>query len=77
MPKRTYPNLVKYLDETGDTQWNLARRVGVSQSYMSKIVRGLAEPPLELALRISHTAGVPLESLVRAAYRSEAGNSCV
>jgi len=77
MTKRTYPNLTVYFSESGHTQDRLARRLGITQSYMSKIKQGLAEPPLELALRISKAARVPLESLVRAEYRSEAGNSCV
>lgn len=75
MKRRTYPNLRTYFDETGQTQEKLARRLGVSQAAISKIVNGKVEPSLELALRISRAAGVPLESLVRAAYRTEAGIS--
>jgi transcriptional regulator with XRE-family HTH domain len=66
MRRRTYPDLVTFLEETGTTQVELAMRLGLSQPYMSRIVRGLQQPPLDLALQIARMARVPVESLVRA-----------
>lgn len=77
MPRRTYPDLPTFLTETDTTQERFARRLGISQSYMSKIISGKAEPPLTLALRITKAARVPMESLVRASCRNGAGNVCV
>lgn len=61
---RTYPNLASYLEGTGLTQVELARKLGVSQPIISKLVRGLCQPSLHEALRISRLTGVPVESLV-------------
>jgi transcriptional regulator with XRE-family HTH domain len=77
MKRRTYPNLRAYLDDTGETQERLAKRLGISQPTMSKIINGKRVPRLELALRMSRAAGVPLESLVCAYDRTETGNTCV
>ena len=77
MSRRTYPNLAAFFKATGMTQEQLAKRLGISQSSMSKITRGITGPSLELALRIERAAGVPIESLLRAEYRETTGNSCV
>lgn len=62
--RRTYPNLASYLEGTGQTQHQLAQRLGMSQPAISKLVRGLLQPSLHEALRISRIVGVPVESLV-------------
>ena len=62
--RRTYPNLSRYLEATGQTQQDLAATLGVSQGYISKLVRGLQEPSLKEALRIADLIGVPVESLL-------------
>lgn len=62
--RRAYPNLTSYLDGTGQTQAQAAARIGCSQGYFSKLVRGLQQPSLDEALRISRLTGVPVESLV-------------
>lgn len=77
MGYRTYPNLLAYFNETGDTQERFAAKLGISQSYMSKIVRNLQQPELRLALKIARKAHVPLESLLRQARPDETGISCV
>jgi transcriptional regulator with XRE-family HTH domain len=77
MAKRTYPDLLTFLNENHLTQEQFARRLGISQSYMSKLIRGLQEPPLKLALRISRLARVPLESLVARRAAETTGNTCV
>ena len=64
MSNRTYPSIAAYLDATGSTQVELAERLGISQAYLSKIARGLQQPSLDEALRISRILRVPVESLV-------------
>lgn len=77
MPIRTFPDLKTYLNETGETQERLAERLGITQSYMSKIVRNLQQPELKLALLIAKKTHVPLESLIRKQTADEPGISCV
>jgi transcriptional regulator with XRE-family HTH domain len=62
--KRIYPSLAAYLADTGETQQAFARRAGVSQPVISRIVNG-KQPNLDVtvAMRISKMARVPLESL--------------
>ena len=65
MSRRSYPNLLAFLNETGTTQEQLARKLGISQGHMSRLARGLQQPSLDLALQIERIARVPLESLLR------------
>ena len=62
--RRTYPDLRRYLAATGQTQAELAARLGLSQAFISKLLRGLIQPSLDEALRIADVVGVPVESLV-------------
>ena len=64
MTTRTYPDLETYFAETGNRQFELAERVGISGSYMSRIVNKLQQPRLQLALKIVREVPVPLESLI-------------
>lgn len=64
MKRRVYPNLAQYLANTGQSQQALADQLGVTQSHISRIVNGSAEPSLELALRIADLANIPVESLL-------------
>jgi transcriptional regulator with XRE-family HTH domain len=41
----------------GLPQREIARRAGISQAYLSRIMRGLAMPDLALMTRLSHAAG--------------------
>jgi transcriptional regulator with XRE-family HTH domain len=72
MRRRTYPNVTIFLAETGITQAKMAHDLGLSQGYISRLRRGLQQPPLDLALRISRYARVPIESLVRGPLREYA-----
>jgi len=56
--------LAQYLEKSGESQTAFARRIGVSQSYISRIANGIQNPPLDLALRIADLANIPIESLV-------------
>jgi len=64
MARRTYPNLTSYLEDTGQTQAELAERLQRSQAFISKLVNGLQQPSLDEALRIARVCRVPVESLV-------------
>jgi len=64
MRQRIYPDLATFLEETGTTQQELARKVRLSQPKISRIVNGLQQPTLPQALRIVRFARVPIESLV-------------
>ena len=72
MKRRTYPDLPTFLFETGTTQVEMARALGLSQGQISKLVNGLQQPSLDLALRIARYAHIPVESLVRPAWREPA-----
>lgn len=61
MPKQ---NLREHLDQSGETQQEFAARVGVTQSYVSRILAGERVPSLQLALRIANAAEIPVASLV-------------
>jgi DNA-binding XRE family transcriptional regulator len=61
MPKK---NLRDHLELSGQTQAAFATRLGLSQSYVSRIVNGECVPGLRLALRIAAEAKVPVESLL-------------
>lgn len=63
--RRTYPDLVAYFRESGETQAEFAARVNRSQSWVSRVRSGETEPNLTDALMICREAGVPLESLIK------------
>lgn len=60
MSKKRYRSLSDYLAKAGETQVQLAARVGVTQSAISKAASGRVS--LSLAKKLSRATGVPLES---------------
>lgn len=60
-PKR---NLQTYFDAGAETQAAFASRVGLSRSFVSRVVSGERVPSLPIALRIAKAANVPVESLL-------------
>lgn len=58
--------LGRYLDESDPkiTQSEFGRSVGVSQSAISDIIKGVHAPSLDLLLRISKKTGLTLDELV-------------
>lgn len=46
----------------------LARRLGISPSYLCDIRKGRTVPPLKLAVQIHKATGVPVESFVEAPH---------
>lgn len=47
-----------------DTQQGLAEALGVSESYVSRLLNGERTPSLAVALRAARLVGLPLEQLV-------------
>lgn len=64
MTDRIYPDLETFFTRTDTAQQDFAKRIGISASYMSRIKNKLAQPPLDLALRIADEANIPLDSLI-------------
>jgi transcriptional regulator with XRE-family HTH domain len=64
MALRTYPNITAYMKATGQSQVELAARLGRSQAFVSKLVNGLTQPSLTEALRIASICRIPVETLV-------------
>lgn len=64
-PRPSYASLAAYLEASGDTQAQIAKRVGASQAYVSRIVSGQAIPRPLLAARLSEYANIPLDSFQR------------
>lgn len=64
MSDRKYPNLATFFESTATKQEAFAEQIGISASYMSRIKNKLVQPPLDLALKISREANVPIESLI-------------
>lgn len=49
---------------SGLRQWDVARQVGVSESYVSKIETGRVKPDNQLLERIATVLKVPLRSIL-------------
>lgn len=52
------------LDEKGIQQAELAENVGVSQAFISYLIKGLKQPSLVLLKRIADYLHVPIDELV-------------
>ncbi len=52
------------LDEKGIQQAELAENVGVSQAFISYLIKGLKQPSLVLIKRIADYLQVPIDELV-------------
>jgi transcriptional regulator with XRE-family HTH domain len=57
--------LAEYIRESGETQVELARRVGITQAQISRIAKGLLVPRPMVAQRIAECTGIPLDSFTR------------
>lgn len=60
-----YADLATYIRESGDTQVNLAARVGVSQAQISRLIDGENIPRAELLEKIVRYTGIPRDSFTR------------
>lgn len=59
---KRYRNLADYFKRSGETQAELADRVGVSQPQISLVLNGIS-CSFRLAKRIHAATGVPLETI--------------
>ena len=57
-------NIRKYREEAGMSQVQLAKEVGVDQSAICKMEKGLFIPTVVLVAEIAHTLGVTIDELV-------------
>lgn len=62
--RKRFRDLAEFFEVTGRTQEDVAEALGISQSHLSLIARGLRRPSLRLGLDIERQTGVPVESLV-------------
>jgi transcriptional regulator with XRE-family HTH domain len=65
MRKRTYTSLQDWMERTGTTRRLLAKRAGIDESHLSKILSGSRRCSLEKALRLHEVTTVPVDNLVR------------
>jgi transcriptional regulator with XRE-family HTH domain len=73
----SYSTLADYLARSGDTQAAIARRVGSSQAYISRIARGQAVPRALLAARLADYAHIPLDSFQRVYIATQGGRRAI
>lgn len=59
-----YRTLAAYFEKTKKSKRSLARRLNVSDSYVSLIAAGKRQPSLKMAFRIEAMTGVPAASMV-------------
>jgi transcriptional regulator with XRE-family HTH domain len=66
-----YPNLRAYLAQSGDTQEQIARALGISQAQVSRILAGKVVPRPALAIRLASYAQIPVDSFTWEAARQQ------
>ncbi|UJV42012.1 helix-turn-helix domain-containing protein [Streptomyces sp. AMCC400023] len=60
------PELLKAIKANGDyTQAAIARRTGIAESSVSRILRGEAQPDLNTAMRLSETYDFDLRTKIK------------
>ena len=62
--KRTPLTLAAYMQRAGKTQNDVAALCGISQPYVSRLLRGDRSCSLKTALRIQARTGVSIETFV-------------
>lgn len=63
-PKGPYPTILAWRDALDLSQKDAAKVLGISQSHLCNIEKGVRLAGRRLAKRISATANVPLETLL-------------
>lgn len=63
--------LRKWRNDNGKTLANVAEGVAVTPSHLSEIERGLNNPSLALAARLSRETGIPIEEFDKPAMAAE------
>lgn len=57
-------SLSAYMKRTSTTHAALAKKLGISRSYVTLLIAGERQPSLPLAVNIERVTGVPASSLV-------------
>ena len=65
MKTKAYTSLQDWMERTGTTQAELARRAGIPQSQLSQLLKGSRRCSVMKALALSKVTGVPVEKLVQ------------
>lgn len=60
-PRRTYPSIVRFMEATGYTQEDVGRLCHLSQSSVSRIIKGQRGVSLKTAIELSRLTGVKIE----------------
>ena len=63
--RQQFTTLAAYLRGTETTQRAFARRLRVSQAFISRVASGEQVPEAALAIRIARAANIPLDSFTR------------
>ena len=61
--RRPYRDIPAWMDATGTSQQDLAKRLNISQSHLCNIIRGNRKPSMDLALQIAKLTNVPVETI--------------
>jgi transcriptional regulator with XRE-family HTH domain len=64
MKTKAYTSLQDWMERTGTTQAELARRAAMPQSQLSQLLKGSRRCSIVKALALSKVTGVPVEKLV-------------
>ena len=59
-----YSNIEQYLEESGKSERQLARLLGITQPYVNQLKRGQRQPSPRLAYKIEAVTGIPFRSLL-------------
>jgi transcriptional regulator with XRE-family HTH domain len=66
-----YANLKDYMRRKRLKQKDLAKKIGISQSFLSLIANGKANPSLVVAARIERISGIPPATFISNAVSAE------
>lgn len=61
--RRAYPTLQRYMEATGTTNRQLAKKVGITESHLSNILKKSRRCSLFIALKLSKAANVPVDTI--------------
>jgi len=56
--------LAAYLKTSGISARKFARKVGISQSYLSLLLKGERHPAWKVAIKLARESGVPIERVL-------------
>lgn len=72
MPVKKYATLLEYMEATECSQSDLAKRLRITQGFLSLLLNGYRTPSLAMAVRIEDLAGVPARAWIKNAVTKKA-----